>query len=265
MSERLDNNPPSSEYEAVADMALLQGNLPEAQGWLHEGIKDSYTSDPDAYHHLALKAICLPFYDLVQNGVSPSRLEEAENVWGWIGELMERQLEELSDELLRQRIEAHQPEKSASENYTGYHYGRLSEQIILGLLARDMSEENGYVPLPTSRLDDIDGIDITLVPFLDQDEPSLDIQVKTKLTEADILKYSATQTALIGLSQLDPHYSRPHDERSLISRFIRELQGTASDHDIEALNGATRRMYEIFRSQLISHPSRVTIGGQGGN
>lgn len=249
MTQTIERIAGSITYEENADEALLQGDICLAESILREGIAATYLSDPETYHHLAIKAISLPYYDMLTNGENEERRSEADNVWGWTGDLIQRQLEELNDGLLRQSIEARREVKSGSEEDVGKHFGRLSELLIFGLLARDLDHSNGWVPLISSRQVDREGIDISIYPVVETEGLPLHIQVKTKIKEEDRDRYAGDPTFLIGLDQIDQLYTRPYDPRSLASRFVSELQGTASARDIRGLDHATKRMYEIFQDQ----------------
>lgn len=227
-----------SSLEAVADEALLKGNQNLARIALFSSIKRDYTHNPESYHHVALKSVALPFYDLADHGATAGRLEEATAVYGWTGSLIENELLEMqrpteNPKALRQRI------------------GRVSELVIFGLLAREFNRDHAHVPLPATRESNKSaeqGTDFLYYPVSGATTGPTRLQVKTLLKNTDYESYP-DDIVLVGLNQIDPHYGMPNHSESLANRIVRELNGTATGDDKEILSRATLRLHGIISAE----------------
>lgn len=225
--------------EISADKAIQRGERDQAKKALHEGVQATYTHAPADYHHFAIKAVALPFYDLIYKGASDERLDEAYSVYGWIGNLIDSELEN----------------RRHYGNLHGTAYGqslgRISELVVFGLLARDFTDAASLVPLPASRADDIDkqgGTDF-YIAAVGRPETVVHVQVKNNIKASDYDRYASRGIRLIGLSAIDPLFNRPSRPNSLASRITRELAGQGSANDSEQLDAATDKMYQILSSQ----------------
>jgi hypothetical protein len=231
----------SSIIETAADTALRHGNHALAQRALFEGVKQNYSHSPEDYHHFAIKAVAMPFYDLVAHGSNETRINEAYNVYGWAGNLIDA---ELSDIHIR---------RDSRREY-GQRVGRISELIIFGLLSREFKDKSSPLILPSTRADDTapegEGIDFYLTSLAPH-SGHIPLQVKTRIRPHDRKMYEASEIRLLGLSDVDPYYGKPVHPDSLAQRMLRDLNGTATPDDEQVLDTATEKIFLAIAEQAI--------------
>lgn len=234
--ERQNNLRWHAATERAADHALFHGESALARTILLDGVWQSYLHSPEVYHNFALKTIALPFYELAHDGPTDDRLKQASVVYGWTGELISYELDNL------------QPNTTSGIKYAR-SLGRLSELTVFGLLARDFKDDQSLVPLPASRDENTRpeaGTDFYLFS-LHSSGQNYRLQVKTRLHDDDLNRYSSSGISLVGLNQIDPFYNRPKDGNSLARTMLKELDGTALPVDIDRLEEATRKLNSIIR------------------
>lgn len=190
----------------------------------------------DAAHKLRLKQIALPLYELAFHGPSNERIEAAMDVYAEAAALLQAEL----DHFLATPA-GEERERSR---------GRLTEQAIFCLIARDLQQEGPTVILiPTSQRVDNDGraaADFHLVGMKEDETHTYPVQVKTHLSDDEAEKYNTSLVNLTGLNQLNSHYGRPQHHNSLIKTLLRDIDGEASPSDCELLDKATIKFYETI-------------------
>lgn len=225
--------------EARADAAILSGDSVAANDILLHGIQHNYTHAPNHYHHMALKNIALPFYNILRQPEVEAAKDACYDVYGWVGNLLENELEYLKNY------------RSKNSQETSDCIGRISELTVFSLPARDYTTESNFVFVPASQSDDKNhhyGTDFYCIPLHGGPSDHYSVQVKTALNDAHRAHYSES-ISLIGLNQLSPHYNKPEHDDSLASCMLRELAGTATAEDIATLNTATDTMYNLILNQ----------------
>jgi hypothetical protein len=234
---------PFSRIENAADTALLQGDCEHARHSLIDGVRKSYVHSPEDYHHLALKTIALPFHNLMNHGSSEDRVDEALNVYGWVGVLLDTELHEAADfrdDFLAQR----------------QRIGRITELVIFGLVARQFKDDSSLLILPSTRVDDTSpeaGVDFYLTSLNSQGK-MIQLQVKTKIRSKDREQYDGTSVRLVGLSDIDSNYGQPLCADSLAQLICKDLDGTSTGYEIEILDAATEKMLLAISEQSYSTP-----------
>lgn len=241
-----ENRPPRfSSSEARIDDSIQRGNFSLAKESEVEN-KNSI----DELHKLRLKHIALPLYELVFHGPSEERIGAGMEVYAEAAAL-------LRDELDYYLTTPEGEERERSK-------GRLTEQAIFCLVARDLQQEGPTVILvPTSQRIDNDGraaADFHLVGIKEDEAHVYPLQVKTYLSSEETERYDTSLVNLIGLNQLNAHSGRPQHHNSLANTLLREINGTASASDSELLDQATIKLYESIivetDASLPDHPHK---------
>ncbi|HMI09756.1 MAG TPA: hypothetical protein VK497_05180 [Candidatus Saccharimonadales bacterium] len=93
MYERIQRRALLPESVSAADEALFNGRPDIARTAIIDAIHENYTHDPRAYHHLALKTVALPLYELIYIRPAAERIKAArENVYTHTVGLIESEL-----------------------------------------------------------------------------------------------------------------------------------------------------------------------------
>lgn len=259
MSEHHERYPRTT-LEDRADGLLSLGYPEDAKILLDEFAREAYTNstaEPHAFFRALLKAHTVPLYTLAYYRLEgtglDTTLQQANETYDIVGQLIDHGLGD-----------------SSSIPYDEYNdrIGELSELTVLGLFVRTaIDETTTHVPVLSSRQKDLHGgVDFYFTPVgtgrVDDGRP---IQVKTVATKEHIRRYREKDPDIIVVSmgQLDEHAQRPHNPESLAQRMLRELNGTASDDDVDALTVASRKLHKIvnkrrkIRLDTFSHVTRT--------
>jgi len=228
--------PATASPEDLADIALGEGDVARARDILHRAITETYThgSKPELFHHLSLKAVMLPMYDLVYHPPTADHFEEASKVYGWIGQLLEHEIE-----ILPQQI----------NGYRAYTVGNISELVIAALSTRNVTPDSRYVPIPAKKRDNIaahEPVDFQLAPVYGNLGFSRPFQVKTLVTEVHWAGYKNSVVRLVGLNEFDPLYHAPYAHDSLAQTILRELRRESTVEDSTRLETAVSRLHAVL-------------------
>jgi hypothetical protein len=233
-----DKQPKTPRYFATErdiDNVLFSGDLRGVEIMLRDSILNAErTGDLKTYYHLGLKKAALPFYRLYDEGYSPSNNLDAMQVYGDVGEFFKKHMK-ISDTLTDRDDIIHMR-------------GQISELVEYSLLARSFTDDSRVVPLPTRAIDDMAGTDFILMPLDDSELFPEEIQTKTHIDEDAIPPHPYVST--VSLEQLDPECRvNQWHKNSLTSCIFRELKGEANSEDVQRLDNATIRFFQLLDEQ----------------
>lgn len=190
-----------------------------------EYLAKSLERHPDHYR-LYIKLIGLPFYklkhDLKDGVVQHEVLNEAECVHADAVELIQALIPSIDDD--------HTPRVKKK-----HIIGIISEVTILALMARHFNRTSESFPIPALEHEDMagHGFGTDLHSIETRTGVARRMQIKTRRTEDH--KFSSVLTT-IGINDIDRFYQDYRNENSIYQLLIQEINGFASDNDIQHLN-----------------------------
>jgi len=214
----------------IVDKALVEGDSELAESVLLAALKDTYTTNPDMYHHLALRSAAMPLYDIIESLPTPAEQEKvAQTTYSWLVSFIESELSS--------------PDYySPIQNVRERRAGRLSEDVVFSFLLRKFLKTGEEVPFPATHFEDrVHKIDLLTVPLASPDQPGKNIQVKTRSP-----RHVVNGVFYVSMDQLDPDFKGHNHEDSLTRSIVREAAGIAEPCEIEKLQEAEKNLDQIF-------------------
>lgn len=216
---------PNVTHEDLADEHLLRGDISHAREAL-EHLRSSKGNFASFYADLKTRA--LPLYDLAFHETTPERLTAANDTYGLIAEMIDKELSNRT--LIRKR-----------------RVGRLSELAVIGVMLHDAFDENSVATvIPSTRQEDISrGIDLKITPLATASiTDGLPLQVKTILRPVDAENSKKQGIIPIGVNEFDEHAGKPENPDSVARSILRELEGADSAEDKARLAYASRVLFD---------------------
>lgn len=216
---------PNSTHEDLADEYLLRGEIENARPAL-ERLKASRGAFASFYGDLKTRA--LPLYDLAFHPTTPERLTAANDVYGFVAEMIDKELSNRA--LIRKR-----------------RVGRLSELAVIGVMLHEAFDETSVATvIPSTRQEDMSsGIDLKITPLASASiTDGLPMQIKTILRPVDAQKSRESGIIPIGVNEFDEHAGKPEEHDSVVRSILRELEGADTSDDRARISYASRVLFD---------------------
>jgi hypothetical protein len=216
---------PNTTHEDLADEHLLRGNITDARDAL-ENLRSSKGHFGSFYADLKTRS--LPLYDIAFHPTTPQRLTAANDTYGLIAEMIDRELSNKA--LIRRR-----------------RVGRLSELAVIGVMLHDAFDESSVATvIPSTRQEDISkGIDLKITPLATASiTDGLPLQVKTILRPVDAENSRKEGIIPIGVNEFDEHAGKPENPDSVARSILRELEGSHTADDRARLAYASKVLFD---------------------
>lgn len=216
---------PNTTHEDLADEYLLQGDIANARAALAK-LKSARGNFASFYADL--KTGALPLYELAYHPTTPQRLTVANDTYGLVAELIDKELS--NNSIIRRR-----------------RVGRLSELVVTSVMLHEAFDENSVATVvPATRQEDVSsGIDLKVTPLgTGSITDGLPVQIKTILRPVDAAKSREAGIVPIGVNEFDEHAGSPEKHDSVARSILRELEGADTKDDRRRLAHASRVLFD---------------------